>query len=102
MYVEIQAMGGKALNELKPVKMSLPIDNKQIEEYFEPLLSGTNREVLIKYMVKYLPNIENEKQQQKYEAEQSPLMDMIRTVAYNQSGMPINNVGVGERAKEQK
>lgn len=102
LYVEIQAMGGKALNELKPVEMSLPIDNKQIEEYFEPLLSGTNREVLIKYMVKYLPNIENEKQQQKYEAEQSPLMDMIRTVAYNQSGMPINNVGVGERAKEHK
>lgn len=102
LYVEMQSMGGKALCEMKPVEISLPVDNKQIEEYFVPLLSGTKKEVLRKYIVKYLPNIEDEKQQQKYEAEQSPLMDIIRTISYNQSGMPINNIGVGERAEEQK
>lgn len=102
LYVEIQEMSGKALKEMKPVEVSLPIENKLIEEYFKPLLSGTDKEILIKYMVNYVPNIEKEKQQQKHEAEYSPMMDMIRTVAYNPSGIPINNVGVGKRAEEQK
>ena len=102
LYLEIQSMGSKALTEMKPVEVSLPIDNKLLDEYYEPLLTGTEHEILMKYMIKYMPNLENEKQQQKKEAEQSPLMDMVRTVAYNQAGMPINNIGVGERAEEQK
>ena len=102
LYVEIQALGGKALTEMEHVEFSAPIDNKLIEEYFEPLLTGSGREILMKYMVKYMPNIEYEQQQQRIEAQQSPMMDMIRTVAYNQAGMPINNIGVGERAEEQK
>ena len=102
LYVEIQALGGKALTEMQPVEFTDTIDKKLLEEYFEPLLSGTEMEILMKYMVKYLPNIEYEKLQQKIEAQQSPMMDMIRTVAYNQAGMPINNIGVGKHAEEQK
>ena len=102
LYLEIQSMGGKVLTEMKPVEVSLPIDKKMLDEYFDPLLTGTGQEILMKYIAKYIPDIENEKQQQKKEAEQSPLMDMVRTVAYNQAGMPINNIGVGERAEEQK
>ena len=102
LYIEIQALGARALTEMKPVEFSAPIENKLLEEYFEPLLSGSEMEILMKYMVRYIPNIENEKQQQKMEAQYSPMMDMIRTVAYNQAGMPINNIGVGERAEEQK
>ena len=102
LYVEIQALGGKALDEMKPVEVSMPIDNKLIEEYFKPLLSGTDNEILTKYMFNYLPNLEIEKRHQKHEAEYSPFMDIISTVAYNPSGIPINNVGVGKRAEEQK
>lgn len=102
LYVEIQALGGKALTEMQRVEITDTIDNKLLDAYFEPLLSGTEMEILMTYIVNYLPNIEKEKQQQKIEAQRSPMMDMIRTVAYNQAGMPINNIGVGKRAEEQK
>lgn len=102
LYIEIQALGEKALTEMHSVEVSVPIDNKLIDEYFESLLSGTNREILLKYIVEYLPNKENEQERQRIEAQQSPLMNMIRTVVYNQAGMPINNIGVGKRAEKQK
>ena len=102
LYLEIQSLASRILAEMKPVQISVPIDNEQIEKYFKPLLEGSAEEVLTNYMLKYLINLDDERKKQKEEAEQSPLMDMIRTVVYNQAGMPINNIGVGERAEEQK
>lgn len=102
LYLKIQSLASWIPAEMKSVQISVPIDDEQIEKYFKPLLEGTSEEVLTNYMLNYLINLDDEHKKQKEEAEQSPLMDMIRTVVYNQAGMPINNIGVGEHAEEQK
>lgn len=102
LYVEIQDLGEKALNDMKGHKFSVPIDNIQIQTYIEDFLSGTPHEVFMKYLVRNIPNMEIERQRQKEEAEQSPLLDMISTITYDANGSPINNVGAGKNSENQK
>lgn len=102
LYIEIQLLASKILNEMKPVKISVPIENDKIEEYFKPLLEGTAEEVLNKYLFNYLIDLDDEHKKQKEEALQSPFLDTVSTISYNHIGMPINNIGVGDHAEEQK
>lgn len=102
LYLEIQSLASRIPAEMKPLEISVPIENELIEKYFKPLLEGSAEEVLTNYILKYLIYLDDERKKQKEEVEQIPLMDMIRTVVYNQAGMPINNIGVGEHAEEQK
>ena len=83
-------------------EFSVPIDNEQLEVYLNDFLSGTPKEVFVKYLLRNIPNQDVERQRQKEEAEQSPLLDMIRTTIYDINGSPINNVGVGEDSEYQK
>ncbi len=102
LYLEIQAFGSKILNEMSPTQISVSIKNEQIDEYFAPLLEGTDEEIIDKYVVEYIPVLEIEKKEQQMEAQKSPLLNMVRTVAYDYTGMPISNIGVGKNAETQK
>lgn len=102
LYIDIQDWGKKALGEMQGHEYSVPIDNERLETYFNDFLSGTPREVLVKYLVRNIPNQDVERQRQKEEAEQSPILDMIRTTTYDVNGSPINNVGAGENSEYQK
>lgn len=102
LYIDIQDWGKKALAQMQVHEFSVPIDNEQLEVYLNDFLSGTPREVFMKYLVRNIPNQDVERQRQKEEAEQSPLLDMTRTTTYDINGSPINNVGVGEDSEYQK
>ena len=102
LYVEIQDLGQKALEDMQGHEFSVPIDNAQLDAYLNDFLSGTPHEVFIRYLVHNIPNMEVERQRQKEEAEQSPLLDMVRTTTYDANGAPINNVGIGKEAEHQK
>lgn len=102
LYIDIQDWGKKALADMQGHEFSVPIDNEQLEVYLKDFLSGTPKEVFVKYLVRNIPNQDMERQRQKEEAEQYPLLDMIRTTTYDINGSPINNVGVGEDSEYQK
>ena len=102
LYIDIQDWGKKALADMQGHEFSVPIDNEQLEVYLNDFLSGTLKEVFVKYLFQNIPNQDVERQRQKEEAEQSPLLDMLRTTIYDINGSPINNVGVGEDSEYQK
>ena len=102
LYIDIQDWGKKALADMQGHEFSVPIDNEQLEVYLNDFLSGTPKEVFLKYLLRNMPIQDVERQRQKEEAEQYPLLDIIRTTTYDINGSPINNVGVGEDSEYQK
>lgn len=102
LYVEIHDLGQKAINCMTEHKFSIPIENIQLEAYMEDFIKGTPHDVLMKFFAWNTPNMNIERQRQKEEAEQSPLMDIVRTTNYDGAGVPLTNVGVGKDAEHQK
>lgn len=102
LYLEIQALGSLVRNEVATLRIPITIDKDKIEAHCRNMLEGSDEEVIEKFIVTYLPNLSAEKRMQKQEAEYSPFCDKIRTGVYNHAGLPINNVGVGKHAEDQK
>ncbi len=102
LFIDIQDLGKSALESMRRHEFSVPIDNNQLNAFVEDFLSGTPRDVFIKYVTNNIPKINIERQHQKEEAEQFPLLDFIRTTTFDSSGNPIKNVGMGKDAEHQK
>lgn len=102
LFVELRDLGGATLNELKTTEFSVPIDNEMINAFLDEALEGNDREVLLYYLVQYLPRIEDEKRKLKERAEKSPLLDLVSTFTIDSSGNTISRVGVGPDAERQK
>ncbi len=102
LYVELADLGRETLDELKTTEFSVPLDKEKINEYLKEALEGTDREVLLYFLVQFLPRIEEEKKRLKEKAEHSPLLDMISTITIDSSGNTISRVGIGKDAERQK
>ncbi|MBQ0090414.1 MAG: DUF4209 domain-containing protein [Prevotellaceae bacterium] len=102
LYVDIQKTGNDALSEMQKIEIPISLDRKLIERYINDALSGTNEEVLQRFIVANIPNSALEKQRQMEESKQSVLLDLMTTTTYDEMGSPINHVGVGKDAEEQK
>lgn len=102
LYIEIQKLGSKVISEIIPNEISLPLDRKAINDYFDYLLQGSNKEVLDTYILEYLPRLSVEKERQKEENAKAPLLDLVHTVIYDWAGMPISHIGNGENGEKNK
>lgn len=92
LYIGIQELGSGVMSEMKSNYYTIPYNQKDLDKYFDYLMQGSTEEILKKYILRYIPIVDKEKELQKQEAKQAPLMDMVRTVAYDWAGMPINNI----------
>ena len=102
LYAEIRQLGKDALKDLSPISISIPIDNALIEQHWKRMLSGTPEEQGVKFLLEYLPRIENERAIQEREKEEAPLFDMMRTTTINSKGIPISYLGSGHNSEYQK
>lgn len=102
LYLDIQKLGKSIFKEMMPNNVTVPLDKKELDKYFDYFMEGTDQEIIEKYILNYIPNLKKEKEYQKLQARQSPLSDLVKTVVYDWSGMPINNIGVGLEAEHQK
>ena len=102
LYVELSDLGGETLNELKTTEYSVPLDKERINAFLDEALDGPDREVLLYFLVQYLPRIEDEKRKLKERAEKAPLLDLVSTFTIDSSGNTISRVGVGPDAERQK
>lgn len=102
LYIEIQNIGSKVISEMIPNEISLPLDGKAMNDYYDYLLQGSNKEVLDTYILEYLPRLSVEIERQKEEKAKAPLLDLVHTVIYDWAGMPISHIGDGENAEKNK
>lgn len=102
LFVELRDLGGATLDELKTTEFSVPLDKEMINAFLDEALEGTDLEVLLYFLVQYLPRMEDEKRKLKERAEKSPLLDLISTFTIDSSGNTISRVGVGLDAERQK
>lgn len=72
------------------------------DDYLEKVTSGSIKEVLDTYTIEYLPKMDVEIERQKKEKELTPLLDMVHTVIYDWTGMPISHLGSGKNAEKNK
>jgi hypothetical protein len=102
LLAEIRQLGEAALKDLSPISISIPIDNALIEQHWNRMLSGTPEEQGLKFLLEYLPRIDNERAIQEKEKEEAPFFDMMRTTTINSKGIPISYLGVGHNSEYQK
>lgn len=102
LFVELSDLGRETLKELKATEFSVPLDNKRIKAFLDEALAGSERDVLLYFIIQYLPKIEAEKLRLKERAEKTPLLDLVSTFTIDSSGNTISRVGVGPDAERQK
>ena len=102
LYVDIQDMGSTVFKEMQEREYTIPIEKKQLDAYIKDLTEVPAVVALVCYLYRNTPNINIERQRQKEEAIEVPLLDMIRTTIFDTNGNPISNIGVGDKAEEQK
>ena len=102
LYIDIQDIGSAVFKEMQVSEYTIPIDKKQLDAYIKDLTEVPAELAFKRYLYRNTPNIDIERQRQKEEAEEAPLLDLIRTTIFDANGNPISNIGVGENAEEQK
>lgn len=102
LFVDLSDLGRETLNELQTTEFSVPLDKDRLDAFLDVALEGNDREVLLFYLVQYLPRIEVEKQKLKERLEKGSLLDLISTFTIDSSGNTISRVGVGPDAEHQK
>lgn len=102
LFPEIQDLGSTVFEEMTSQEYSVPIDGKVFDDYLEKVTSGSTKEVLDTYAIEYLPKMAVEIERQKKEKEQTPLLDIVHTVIYDWTGMPISHLGSGKNAEKNK
>lgn len=102
LYLDIQKSGTKVIGEMHRFNMPITLDRDLLDKYMEEALAGNNQEVIRRYIIEYIPKLPIERQRQIEEAKTSPLLDLVSTITYDAMGTPINNIGVGKNAEEQK
>lgn len=96
LYVDIQSVGKKVLNEMQKIETSIPLDRDLVERYRADVLRGTHKEVLERFIEKNVPNIDKEKEMQAEEARHSVLLSLISTTLYDGNGNPQTRLGKDE------
>ena len=102
LYIDIQNIGASVFESMQKQEFETDIDKEQLEAYINTIIDGEPHEVIVKFILRNIPQIDIERQRQKEEAEQSPLLDMINTVVFDSTGIPINNIGAGKDTEHQK
>lgn len=102
LYIDIQDIGSAIFKEMQKSEFSIPIDKTQLEDYTRYLTDVPADLALARYLYRNTPNINIERQRQKEEAEESPLLDLVKTTVFDSNGLPILNIGSGNMAEEQK
>jgi hypothetical protein len=102
LYIDIQDLGQSALMDMSAQEFTVPIDQDQLDAYMRCFLQGSAQDVYIRFVMDSIPDISVERQRQKEEAEQTPLLDLVRTTTYDSSGAPLSNIGVGDNAEHEK
>lgn len=102
LFVELSDLGGETLSELKSTEYSVPLDRDRINAFLDAALEGTDRDVLLFFLLQYIPKIEEEKRRLRERAEKAPLLDLVSTFTIDSSGNTISRVGVGPDAERQK
>lgn len=96
LYVDIQDCGMEALQSMETIDIPVEVKNVDIEAYIDGFMSGTNSEVIDRYILSNIPNLQQEKREQENEEKYSPLSHIGSTVVYDDFGSPIRKIGNNE------
>ena len=102
LYVDIVKLGKQTLNELSPVEIPLTIPNDKIQKLFDTSLKGSLEEVLVRYILNFIPIKEIEIKRQNEASKESAFFDAITTLNIDASGIAVNRIGCGNNSDEQK
>lgn len=99
LYKDIIEQGVKAKGESQQFFYDVPISSELWERHWNSELQGTDEEVILHFMFRYLPNVEAESK--KVNEEMAFRLGMRVSVS-DSNGIPISYVGTGKKTDEQK
>ncbi len=102
LYVDITNLGSATIKEMKPTEISFQVKRKMIDKLLEESLKGSKEEVLLRYIIHYIPIKEQEIQRHQERVKENPLLDLVSTVNIDAAGNVLNKIGAGKKAENQK
>ena len=102
LFIDLCDLGEMTLKEMKPVEISIPIEQSRIDAFLKDAMKGTTKDILLYFLYSYLPLIEDEKRKLKDKVERAPLLEILPTITIDSSGNPISKVGIGPHAERQR
>lgn len=99
LYKDIIEQGDKAKSESQQFFCNVPISGKLWESHWNSELRGTDDEVIMHFISRYLPNVETES---KKVNEEIVFMLGMRVSVSDSNGIPISHIGTGKKPDEQK
>jgi len=99
LYKDIIEQGKNAQNEFQHVSFRVPVSRELWERHWQYSLYGTDEEVIQNFLLRYIPNIEEEIGK----VTKDSLFNLgIRVRKYDSFGIPTSNIGTGKKSGEQK
>lgn len=99
LYKDIVEQGDKAKSESRQFSCNVPINRELWDSHWDSELRGTDNEVIMHFISRYLPNVETESK--KVNEEMAFRLGMRVSVS-DSNGIPISHVGTGKKPEEQK
>lgn len=102
LYVDLQNVSSEDIwQEMELIESQFCLEKDLTEPFINDFLSGSNEDILRRYIILHIPNLAKEKQIQLEESKRSLPFDLIPTTTYDAMGNPINHVGVGKDVEHQ-
>ncbi len=99
LYKDIIEQSKIAQSEFRHVSFKLPISSELWERHWQHSLDGSDEDVILYFLLRYVPNVENEIGKV---AKDSLLSMGIRVRKYDSFGIPTSNIGTGKKPDEQR
>ncbi|MBR6066623.1 MAG: DUF4209 domain-containing protein [Bacteroidales bacterium] len=93
ILVELQNSSKNILEEMSTFEMPIEIPQEQFNQYIKEMTSGSKEEVFRKFILEYIPNKEESKEQMLKISKNSPLMALCPTQLYDYKGRPSSIIG---------
>lgn len=93
ILAELQSSSNRVLDEMSKIEMPFEIPKKEFNEYIKGMTSGLKEEVLDKFIVQFIPNKEDLKEQLLNISKASPLLALCPTQLFDYKGRPSSAVG---------
>lgn len=102
LYNDILAQADAAKNEMQHFSQNIPISSDLWNRYWQSVMTGTDENVILGFLLRNLPNIEEAKKSIQNGDIVPFNVSGVQLYTFDSNGIPISNIGKGKNPEEQK
>ena len=102
LYNDILAQADAAKSEMQHFSQNIPISSDLWNKYWQSVMTGTEEDIVLGFLLRNLPNIEEAKRSIQNGDVVPFNIGGVQLYTFDSNGIPISNIGKGKNPEEQK